>query len=330
MFSLFKTKKVQEPAVKYYTAEEIHGVIVAKNLALLSNMIELTKKDLVKAPTNVAFEYSRLQQLGLTNTKNAGILKSKLDEIEFLNKDIRKYNDFVEQQRKFRVFIEDMLKVFGHNTLFIKFSDFEQIIRKYNLTCGLLEHYTGSIPEANIIDIETAKKNIEKIENFTYNTVKTGRQRCYRDPLDNSLGWYNETKSEKVYDYPNLHRNIFDLCFVKSVFDNLLTEEQKEAIQLFPFMHDTGDFYTDELLAIKTNKRREFIEGYNRISTKLFIVAPAQDMENTVKFEKFVRSEDPFVCSYTPFSIMIHTKWGEEAEDEILKKYEELINDSHN
>lgn len=86
MFSLFKTKKVQEPAVKYYTAEEIHGVIVAKNLALLSNMIELTKKDLVKAPTNVAFEYSRLQQLGLTNTKNAGILKSKLDEIEFLNK----------------------------------------------------------------------------------------------------------------------------------------------------------------------------------------------------------------------------------------------------
>lgn len=223
-----------------------------------------------------------------------------------------------------------MLKVFGHNTLFIKFSDFEQIIRKYNLTCGLLEHYTGSIPEANIIDIETAKKNIEKIENFTYNTVKTGHQRCYRDPLDDSLNWYNETKSEKVYDYPNLHKNIFDLCFVKSVFDHLLTEEQKEAIQLFPFMHDTGDYYTDELLAIKTEGRRQYIKDYDHSSTRLFIVAPAQDMENTVKFEKFVRSEDPFVCSYTPFGIMIHTKWGEEAEDEILKKYEELINDSHN
>lgn len=66
MFSLFKTKKVQEPA---YTAEEIHGVIVAKNLALLSNMIELTKKDLVKAPTNVAFEYSILILKPLSTTK---------------------------------------------------------------------------------------------------------------------------------------------------------------------------------------------------------------------------------------------------------------------
>lgn len=323
MFSIFKSKKAQD--VKYYTAEEIHGVIVARNLALLNSIIELTKKDLIKVPTNVVSEYSRLQQLGLTNTKNAELLKSKLNEIEFLNKDIREYNDFVEQQRKFRVFIEDMLKVFGHNTLLIKFSDFEYIIRKYNLTCGLLEHYTGSIPEANIIDIETAKKNIKKIENFTYETVKTGHQRSFRHPIDGTLQWYDETESVKVYDYPNLHKNILDLCFVESVYDTQLTEEQKEAIQLFPFMHYTGDYYTDELLAIKTNKRREFIKEYNSVPTKLFIVAPAQDMENTVKFEKFVRSEDPFVCSYTPFGIMIHTKWGEESEDEILKKYEELI-----
>lgn len=325
MFSLFKSKIPIQQQITHYTAQEIHSVIVAKNLALLTNIIELTKKDLVQAPTNIVSEYTRLKKLGLVNTKNANIVKSKLDEISLVNNDIRKYNDFVDEQRKFREFVKDMLEVFGHNTLFIKFLDFEQIIRKYNLTCGLLEHYTGSIPEANILEIEIAKENIKKIENFKYENVKTGHQRSFRHPIDGTLQWYDETESVKVYDYPNLHKNIFDLCFVESLYDTQLTEEQKEAIRLFPFMHYSGDYYTDKLLAIKTDGRREFIKEWNKNPTKLFIVAPAHEMENTVKFEKFVRSEDPFVCSYTPFGIMIHTKWGEESEDEILKKYEELI-----
>lgn len=39
MFSLFKKP---EPIIEHYTAAEIHCAIIAKNLTLLNNVIELT------------------------------------------------------------------------------------------------------------------------------------------------------------------------------------------------------------------------------------------------------------------------------------------------
>lgn len=33
---------------------------------------------------------------------------------------------------------------------------------------------------------------------------------------------------------------------------------------------------------------------------------------------------DPFICSLTPYGVLIHAKWGEEAEDATIKRYEQL------
>lgn len=33
---------------------------------------------------------------------------------------------------------------------------------------------------------------------------------------------------------------------------------------------------------------------------------------------------DPFICSLTPFGVLIHAKWGAEAEDATIKRYEQL------
>ncbi len=34
--------------------------------------------------------------------------------------------------------------------------------------------------------------------------------------------------------------------------------------------------------------------------------------------------KDPFICSLTPHGVLIHTKWGAEAEDATIKRYEQL------
>ena len=37
-----------------------------------------------------------------------------------------------------------------------------------------------------------------------------------------------------------------------------------------------------------------------------------------------VRTYDPFICSLTKYGVMIFTKWGDEAQDDIIKQYEAL------
>lgn len=153
---------------KTYSAKEIHGVIVAKNIAMITELTELQKKERVSPPAVVSSEYDRLCKLGLANTKNAQILKTKIDEIGAINEGIYSYNAEIDKQKEFYQFVKEMLEVFGHNTLLVRFDDFEQIVKKYNLTCGCLEDYTGVIPEKNLKELEEAKENLKKAKGFDY------------------------------------------------------------------------------------------------------------------------------------------------------------------
>lgn len=289
---------------KTYTAKEIHDDIYARNIALLTCMVELHKKELVQQPIDVQKEHDRLTSLGLTNSKNTILLKKKLDEINKINLSIEDYNKNVEHQKRFASFLKEMLEVFGHNTLLITFKDFEKILRKYNLTCGLLEHYTGAIPEKNIVELELAIKNLQKAsgEHFTGRGI-----------------------SNFQYDYPNLAKNIWNLHYIKEVNRQEVSLKEQLRIQLFPFYKKVVHNYNTYGLIPAIN--REIDDSYigEGETCNLFIVAPYTEMMNGVKFTNFVRSRDPFICSYTPFGIMIHTAWGEEAEDEILDKYKALF-----
>ena len=96
-------------------------MIVARNLALLNNIAELHKKSLIATPKEITSEYYRLQKLGLVNTKNASIVKSKLDEINLKNEDIMKHNELIE-------FLKEMLEVFGHNILLVPFQILSRLL----------------------------------------------------------------------------------------------------------------------------------------------------------------------------------------------------------
>lgn len=284
---------------KTYTASDIHAVIATKSITLLNHVIELQKRDTISIPEMVVKEYDRFHKLGLSNTKNAQLLKKKIEEINEENEKIFAYNESVTKQIEFGKFLKEMLEVFGHNTMLVTFSNFESIIKKYNLSCGLLEHYTGSIPEKNLAELEQTYKCIEKVKDFSY------------------------IRSIKTYHYPNLNRNILKLRYIDEINSDSITisREEMKMLEVFPFVI-AKDYGVNYVFSERFVSSRDVSLG---TSTELFIVAPYKDMENGIKFTKFVKSEDPFICSYTPFGVMIHTAWGEESEDEILSKYKELI-----
>ena len=84
----------------------------------------------------------------------------------------------------------------------------------------------------------------------------------------------------------------------------------------------------------------------NKVETKrFFIAAPAQEMtpleivgrsdklfsddreekiKSLSKFARFIQTKDPFFCSCTEYGVLIFSKWGDEAQDEIIKRYEQL------
>ena len=80
------------------------------------------------------------------------------------------------------------------------------------------------------------------------------------------------------------------------------------------------------------------------MTPRFFIAAPAQEMEpldlqtndalnmndlkKREKLQEFanirIQTRDPFFCSCTRYGVLIYSKWGEEAQDEIIKRYQTL------
>ena len=61
----------------------------------------------------------------------------------------------------------------------------------------------------------------------------------------------------------------------------------------------------------------------------LFIAAPIEEMNATMQFTVPERkiipiNNDPFVFQVTPIGVMIHSKWGVEAEDNIFDNIKPL------
>lgn len=263
---------------KKYTASDIHAAIVAKNIILVQQLINIQKEELKQVPQKLIEERNRLSELGLGNTKNSQLLKEEIDRIGIENQHIlgrNKYKEFISNQMKF---IMAMREHFGNHTLLVSYSDFEYILNKYGLVCGLLEHYTGVIPQENIIDLEYAKSKLNSIEDTTLKDGITPVK--YIEEINTSGAISN-----------------------------------KKGIMRFPFAADN--------VVIANNTLYESSELRLSPQTSFFIAAPEKDMDIRINMFEFVKPvpKDPFICSLTKYGIMIHTKWGEEAEDKVLDKY---------
>lgn len=76
---------------------------------------------------------------------------------------------------------------------------------------------------------------------------------------------------------------------------------------------------------------RVISEAVKDEENRLKDIIAASDINRYAKIE-FIHKEpeivrilkDPFICSLTPYGVLIHAKWGAEAEDATIKRYEQL------
>lgn len=346
-------KKINEPEVKEYTAAEVHAELTAMMVVFLADIQqEIERKD---TPMVVSREASLLQRLGFKRSKNAQLANQIINEIEAHNK--------AYKERKAALsFMQQAWATFGKDTMVVRYDKFFELLRKYNLVCGNFDRYTGTIPAENLDDIERVTTILEKddslVESFRYiQSVDTDGNDIemlkhfnlypmsiqLADEILPQIGVVNFTpilNSRKVVGESTGIGGIGPLYY-----DLMLTDGSR-----FNRGQSTADLYFQKK-AIRegwgTSERQKqnfTYTGRPNLSDnedRIFIAAPAQEMEqyriSTYSSSEIrqqqeaeerrmreIRTKDPFICSLTPFGVMIYTKWGDEAQDEIIKRYETL------
>lgn len=187
--------------------------------------------------------------------------------------------------------------------IFLPEDTFTHLLQKYNLKCGTLDHYIGEIPSLNVDEIAEVQDKLNSIgeENAFSNTLEgdakveiikhlTVRVREELVQRLNGRGyWRNSNEGMTV---------------------NTLLNDRQGLVETMPFLHIRKQF--GRFLDIETESRP--LER-----NELLIAAPAQEMKQIyTESIEHVRSEDPFVFQFTPYGVVIFSKWGEEAEDEVL------------
>lgn len=242
-----------------------------------------------------------VSRLGFTNTK-------PIVERRELIKRNADFNQAVRDSIKILQLIKEVQEYFGPNTIVVKRSDFVEILKKYNLVCGRFENYTGVVPDKNAREIEDALNKIQVLRGDT--------------------NYHKKLLYEAYNKYITYY--IKEVTFLENYE---LPKDRKRLLNLFPLAlcNREAYSYSDGIIRDLANNGVRF-GGVNNLDVErvnMFICAPANEMNNSknkVKFSVFTpRTDDPFICSLTPYGVVIHSMWGREAEDETIKKYKALF-----
>jgi hypothetical protein len=296
---------------KHYTSEDVHGAVIASTLAILEKIkVNVEKASL---PVNVSKEKDLLESLGLTGSKNMQVIKEAEAKINV-------HNTIIEENVKITKIMDEMYKAFGKNTFYIPMKDFTAILDKYNLSVGRLEDYKGTIPEANITEIAKAKEVIDNFsknakvihhdkpttivdyEDIEYFDYETGRTRTQLVRVEKP--GYEFTRMRDLY--PTLYSSLQSWYRLISVNK----EVDKSSYKRFPMI-----------------KPSEVIRWSHRVDSKahtLLIAAPVQEMNTFYEISERVITDDPIVFSTVGNGVIIYSMWGDEGNDEVLRKYQEL------
>lgn len=179
-------------------------------------------------------------------------------------------------------------QIYGNSTLLIPFDQFTEICKKHKLTCGGLDEFIGEIPDDKLQEIV-------------------------------------ELQQKEVFHEIISLRSVYKATFTGSGSSVSLRERDEVSKHLsddFPFLQKNGYHV---IFADGHEMTCSFMEFDCGKVTPFFMCAPGKMFSERQKIKHvWDKSRDPFVCSLTKYGVLIFTRWGEEANDKIIKAYEDL------
>lgn len=275
------TKSVVEPTIKESLANLAIEVIGASERTALIPLKE----------NNVSTKYSELVKLGLENSANAKILKKQLDNINYYNNTILKAQELLK-------YLKDVNNCLGNSVILVNTSTFYELCRKYNLSIGLLQDFTGVIPAQNLNELMDISNKLHTDNNasrlhINYQTVRVNRISNYSGEKSDSY-----VKKRLEYYFNILQVHTYSLSDISLCHAENFTEE-KWADHVFVDV----DYVTPD---------------------NFFIACPKFNLkERSVIISKPI---DPIIFQYCSFGVLIYTMWGDEAEDKVFEEYKKLNN----
>lgn len=297
---------------KEYTAEDVHAELTAKALIFFEDI----KKALASNYPSEGIIAARntLKRLGFASSKTYTYLNSYITDAEW-NKDALH-------------FMKKAWETFGRDVMVVRYDHFFELLEKYNLVCGSFDRYTGTIPPENLAEIE-------RVKGLLYDDVDYNFHILYRYIYAIEPGAIDLSLSSRFNLFPE---EIGMIDYAARWYNVRLSKTRPtDGCSTGLCSYPTGTGFYDRVLFTS------YIIGVIlRGLDEMFIAAPAQEMlpykiqvwdkrvviPNSGTFNRFekarVRTYDPFICSLTKYGVMIFTKWGNEAQDDIIKRYEAL------
>ena len=301
MWSIFKRKE-------FYTAEQVHAEVIAQTLV----MIESIKQDMQKLslPEKAQAEKQLLASLGLHNTKNMQVIRDAEDKIV-------EHNNIIETNKRVLKIIEEMHIAFGKKAMYLPMNVFTQILDKYHLSVGSLSDYKGTIPETNLQEIVNASKIVNTLAKEDYKNVvkinpiaKANRANLVNQDYDFELPDFTEER-QKVFNAlqqqcPTITESLEKWYRIETIHPH----NEKPEYRRFPMIPN------------KWRRDWDFRTGWD--AHYMLIAAPSHEMNTVFEISEKRLTDDPIVFSTVGTGVIIYSMWGEEGDDEVMRKYQEL------
>lgn len=240
---------------------------------------------------NISAKYSELVKLGLKNSANAKVLKKQLDNIN-------NYNNTILKAQELLKYLKDVNNCLGNSAILVNTSTFYELCRKYNLSIGLLQDFTGVIPAQNLNELMNISNKLNTDNNASRLRIN------YRTVQVNKISNYNSKKSDS---------------YVKERLEYYFNILQVDTYRLFDVPLYYIENFTKEEWAEHVYIDIDYVTPDN-----FFIACPKSNLqEKPIIFSKPI---DPIIFQYCPFGVLIYTMWGDEAEDKVFEEYKKLNN----